>query len=127
MKIMVNKHWNKYISTHAAQFEADILQMSKRTVDQYVAYMTPHTRFGDDIMVIALCLYLDVSITLFQKGSKTINSCTFSPVQGTTKHVNLYIDLYGEHYDSVLSAPLVEQVPLHQVKSESGNNFNPDD
>ena len=91
-------------------FEADIEQMSGRTVEQYVGYMEPDFIFADQIMVIALCLYLDVSITLFQKGLETINACTFAPVHShLTKHLNIYLDLYGSHYDCILSSPVAHE------------------
>ena len=101
----------KYISDNPSDFEEDILTMTGMSVEDYVTYMNPHIRFGDQIMVIALCLSLEVSITLYQKCRTFIDVCTFAPRSGNmNKHAELYLDLYGKHYDCVLSAPLADQV-----------------
>ena len=105
----------KYISDNPSYFEEDIFMETKMTVPDYITYMTPHFRFGDQVMVLALCLSLEVSITLYQKGRSLIDVCTFAPRTGNiTQHAELYLDLYGYHYDCVLSAPLADQVPSYQ-------------
>ena len=107
----------KYISDNPADFADDIYTMTKMTVPDYITYMTPHIRFGDQIVLIALCLSLEVSITLYQKGDSLIDVCNFAPRTGNfTKNAELYLDLCGYHYDCVLA---VVQVPSHQVSHYS--------
>ena len=105
----------KFITDHPADFKDDIFTMTKMSVEEYVEHMTPHFRFGDQIMVIALCLSFEVSITLYQKGrlQSFIDVCIFAPRSGSHKnHAEIFLDLYGYHYDCLL-----EQVPLHQVSN----------
>jgi hypothetical protein len=110
----------KYITDHPADFEEDIFTMTNMSVEEYVKHMTPHFSFGDHIMVIALCLSLEASITLYQKSQYLIDVCTFAPRSGKTKNqAEIYLDLCCNHYDVVLLAPLVEKVPLHQVSNIS--------
>ena len=79
-------------------------QMTQKTVHDYVDYMKPDYRFGEQIMVIALCLYLNVSVTVFQKGRTFIDSFTFSPRNGiVSQHVEIYLDLYNAHYDCLIA------------------------
>ncbi len=42
----------KYISDNPSDFEEDIFMETKKSVEDYVTYMTPHFRFGDQVMVI---------------------------------------------------------------------------
>ena len=92
----------EFILDHAADFTNDIQQMTQKTVHDYVEYMKPDFRFGDQIMVIALSLYLNVSVTVFQKGLTLINSLTFSPRNSVSQHVDIYLDLYNAHYDCLV-------------------------
>ena len=103
----------KFISDHPDDFKDDIFTETKKSVEEYVEWMSHHFRFGDQIMLIALCLSFEVSITLYQKGRRSfIDVYTFAPRTGnTTHHAELYLDLYGYHYDCILSSPLApEQV-----------------
>ena len=113
----------EYISTHAGEFEEDILRIWNQTVEQYVNFMKPNSVFGDEIMVIALCLYLNVSIRLFQKGF-LINSMNFIPTDGNaTRLVNIYLDLEAYHYDCVLSAPLSDHLIAESSVEEFAKDF----
>jgi len=51
--------------------------MTGKSVQEYVNYMTPDHAFGDDIMIIAMCLDFNASITVFIQGRTTIESVTY--------------------------------------------------
>jgi hypothetical protein len=50
----------KYITYNAKEFQKDIQNMTGKSVPEYVKYMT----LGDDIMIIAMCLDFNASITM---------------------------------------------------------------
>jgi hypothetical protein len=69
----------KYITDNAKEFQEDIQNMTGKAVPEYVKYMTPDHAFGDDIMIIAMCLDFNASISVFIQGRTTIESVTYSP------------------------------------------------
>ena len=118
----------EFILNHAADFTNDIQQMTQKTVHDYVEYMKPDFRFGDQIMVIALSLYLNVSVTVFQKGLTLIDSLTFSPRNGIiSQHVDIYLDLYNAHYDCLVADELSLPNRNQQYEMPSAASLDADD
>jgi hypothetical protein len=108
----------KYITDNAKEFQEDIQNMTGKAVPEYVKYMTPDHAFGDDIMIIAMCLDFNASITVFIQGRTTIESVTYSPsnpidVQ-VTHEVKIYLKLGDRHscpdYNCIVESLLVDDI-----------------
>lgn len=93
-----------YILEHSEDFKKDIELMNENTVQSYVKFMTPDYIFGDHIILISLCLYLDVSIRVFQKTRDAIDYCIFRPSHGRErKEIEIYLDLGSSHYECIIT------------------------
>ena len=125
----------KYITDNAKEFQEDIQNMTGKSVQEYVKYMTIDHAFGDDIMIIAMCLDFNASITVFIQGRTTIESVTYSPsnpIGGQVTHeVKIYLKLGDRHScphynciveslsDNVIGSPVVTEQPS---TSKPGNS-----
>jgi hypothetical protein len=63
--------------------------------------------FGDAIMIMAMCIALNASITVYYvKKTDTFDSITLLPMfpkdDKVDHYVNIYLDLVGTHYDCLL-------------------------
>ena len=111
----------EYITKHSQDFEVDIRNMTSKSVEEYVREMTSEYAYGDAIMIIAMCLELNASITVFVETRTSIDSVTYSPRDpsgGEIDHkVKIYLTMGGEnscpHYDCI-----VDSVPVDVVESE---------
>ena len=104
----------EYITDNAKDFQEDIQSMTGKSVQEYVKYMTPDHAFGDDIMIIAMCLDFNASITVFIQGRTTIESVTYSPsnpIDGQVTHeVKIYLKL-GDRHSCPHCNCIVESLP----------------
>ena len=98
-----------YISANAAHFAQDIHRFHDgQAVEEYVRSMTPDRVYGDDLMIIALCLKLNVSITLYQTASAgNISSTRYAPSapDPERRHLDIHLDLVREHYECYEPSP----------------------
>ena len=84
--------------------------MTGKSVQEYVNYMTPDHAFGDDIMIIAMCLDFNASITVFIQGRTTIESVTYSPSNPIDDQVTHEVKHSCPHYNCI-----VESLPVDDI------------
>jgi hypothetical protein len=76
--------------------------MHKTSVSAYAQEMFQDRIYGESIMVIALCLSLEISITVYQKDSKKLETCEYIPTFNYQQHVEIFLDLNRKHYECIL-------------------------
>jgi hypothetical protein len=108
-----------YIVNHSSDFKDDIYLMRKKSVTEYAQDMRKNGVYGEDIMIIALCLSLEISITVYQKDAQKLETCEYRPTfnykqQTSNKLVEIYLDLNLKHYECILDSP---PQPVHNVRS----------
>ncbi|KAI9326611.1 hypothetical protein BDR26DRAFT_120499 [Obelidium mucronatum] len=66
------------------------------SVEQYLTNMSANGEFGEAIFIMAACLVLGISITVFtsnsHNGASSITSQTFSPLHPTVKTIQIHLD-----------------------------------
>ena len=112
-----------YILNHSDDFKDDIWMMHKTSVSAYAQEMFQDRIYGESIMVIALCLSLEISITVYQKDSKKLETCEYIPTFNYQQHVEIFLDLNRKHYECILPTASHD---LHFSSSSSAQTVFPE-